>query len=107
MKLPSTANLLAIATYCTLLSACAGEDGNDLNQALAANTNMPAEAIDCISNLADEELSEEAIELLVASAQDDEARMAEIRAELSFTELTAAGMFMVSASTRCGAPLAD
>ena len=91
-----------------LLNACSeGGASADLHDALSTNTNLPSKAVDCMATLAEKELSSEGMALLAASLQKDEAQMAALRAEMSFAELTAAGMFMVGAAGRCGAELED
>ena len=97
-------NKLAGVCALVLLAACSGQE-SEFADALRDNTNMPPGIADCIAELAEEELSEDARSFLVASMQEDDARVAEMRGTLPMSEMASAGMFMVSASTRCGAPI--
>lgn len=104
MNKPMPYFLLAGALPMLLLGACSGSEP-DFAEVLQENANMPAEVAECIAELADDELSDDARAFLVASMQSDDDEVTELRGELSITELAAAGTFMVSAATRCGANL--
>ncbi|MEM1231343.1 MAG: hypothetical protein AAGI15_12455 [Pseudomonadota bacterium] len=71
--------------------------------ALRAHTNTPEAVVDCFSELAAEELSDRSIALLIASMKDEDETMRALRETMPVAELTQAGMFMVSAGSRCGA----
>ncbi len=98
---------LAATVLLTLLLACDDKPEQSSAEALAAalraNTNTPEPAISCISNLAAAELSDRAINLLIASMQNREEAVQALRETMPIAELTQAGMFMVSAGGRCGA----
>ena len=87
-----------------LLAACSSAE-SEFADAMRENSNVPGEVADCVAEIADKELSEAAREFLIASMRNDNQKAAEIRGDLSMAELTEAGLFMVSATTRCGAPI--
>ena len=97
---------LALAGGLAMLSlgACSGSE-SDFADVLQENSNIPADVAECMAELAEEELSDDARAFLMASMQSDDDKVSEMRSELSMSELAAAGAFMVSSATRCGANL--
>lgn len=96
----------ALAAALTLgLAACssAAPSDDEFVEACLGAVNWDEAICECMARKADEELSAEARAFVVASLQDDDARTAELRADLSVTEAMQAGMFMTGAAA-CVAP---
>lgn len=104
--------LLGSSVLVAALVACGGEGGSafveDFVDACTANANMPDGVCECMAELAEEEISPDAQELLLAILQGDEDTAAELRSEIPIAEAMQAGMFMTEAG-RCaqelGAPV--
>ncbi|MEM7080971.1 MAG: hypothetical protein AAF513_20315 [Pseudomonadota bacterium] len=92
-----------------LIAACSSEPEGNSGAALTAamqksSPDMPAEIAECFGRLAEDELSANGRALLIAGMQQDEAGAKALREQMNFTDIAAAGMFMVSAGGRCGVP---
>ena len=91
---------------CLLVMSC----GNDVKSggfatALREQTDMPAVVARCVGELAESELSADAQAFLLAGMREDQAAVQALRARMEISEMTQAGMFMISAASRCGADL--
>lgn len=89
-----------------LMAACGGSASADQAEIAAAcedTTNMGEEICDCVAEKAVEDLSEDGVAFLTAMLQGDDKTTEELRGQMPFDELTAAGMFMVSAPADCAA----
>lgn len=113
--------LLAVALTLSL-AACSGSCGADAPSpdGQAASTSSSNDAVErfataclgainwdealctCAGRLAEDELSDQALEFVTAMLQEDEATTARLRETMSFEEVTSAGLFMVHAGQTCG-----
>ncbi len=78
-----------------------GAERNRLVQACQSETNNDRPMCECVADLAREDLTPGSFRMLLASVEGDDQQATRLRGELSFEELTASGMFMVSAFGRC------
>lgn len=67
---------------------------------LNATNNSPS-MCSCLAEKADEDLTGDARDFLVASMNEDNDRVLAMRGQLSVEEMSVAGMFLVTASTEC------
>jgi len=104
MSLRSVTLTFALALAVPFAGCSSGAPSDDeFVEACLGAVNWDRATCECMARKADEELSTEARAFVVASLQDDDARTAELRADLSVTEAMQAGMFMTGA-TACVAP---
>lgn len=85
----------------TQTSSSGGESGDDFVQACLYATNNTSNMCECLSERADEDLTDGAREFLIATMNDENERVMAMRGELSIEEMSTAGMFLVGASTQC------
>jgi len=78
-----------------------GGEQNRFVQACLAQTNMDRPLCECIAEKARNELTPGSFDMLLASIEEDDARSAQLRGQLTLEEMTASGMFMVSAPAQC------
>ena len=89
-----------------LLAACGGSasaDQAEISTACQGATNMGEEICDCVAEKAVEDLSEDGVAFLTAMLKGNDKKTEELRGQMPFDELTAAGLFMVSAPGDCAA----
>lgn len=67
---------------------------------LNATNNSPA-MCECMADRAEDGLTGDAREFLIASMNDENERVMSMRGELSVEEMSVAGMFLVNASVEC------
>lgn len=106
-----TTTLMASVGVALLLAGCgnggggggnvSGAERNRLVQACTSETNNDRPMCECVADLAREDLTPGSFRMLLASVEGDDQTATRLRGELSFEELTASGMFMVSAFGRC------
>ncbi len=102
MTRPTRLSRIGAAILAIVAAAGCGEsEDSDLAAVLSANTNMPPELVACIVADADDKLSADGRQFLVASMRKDDATAQDLRARMPLTELAEAGMFMASAASRC------
>jgi len=107
MKIHTGLSITALALSAALLAGCgqsggvSGRDQNRFVQACLEQTNMERPLCECIANLAADELTPGGFAMLLASIEENDARSAQLRSQLTMEELTQSGMFMVSAPGRC------
>lgn len=96
---------LALAACLLAVGACGGGGSAGEIAAFVAGctkiSNLDQPICQCAAELAEKELTPKAFQFLVATMQQDQERMEELRSELEIQEATQAGMFMVSAPARC------
>lgn len=89
-----------------LLAACGGSASADqaqIAEACEETTNMGEAICDCVAEKAVADLSEDGVAFLAAMLKGNDKKTEELRGQMPFDELTAAGLFMVSAPGDCAA----
>jgi len=79
------------------LAGCDGSFDDRFEAACATATNMPEAVCECMANRADEELSDDAKSMLLATLEGDDDAAAEARGRLGLADAMEAGMFMTQA----------
>ncbi|WP_421785746.1 hypothetical protein [Hyphobacterium sp.] len=75
--------------------------GDDFAAACLNATNNSPEICECMAEQADDALTGDAREFLIASMNDENERVLAMRGELSVEEMSVAGMFLVNATVEC------
>lgn len=101
---------LSMSALALTLAACGGGGGNSSTAAIVevceAEMDVPPGLCDCVGKES-QELSATERRFVVASLKQDAQETARLRGELGFTELTRAGMFVVTATQNCAAALPE
>ena len=99
---------LSMSALALTLAACGGGGGNSSTAAIVevceAEMDVPSGLCDCVGEES-KELSATERRFVVASLKQDAQETARLRSELGFTELTRAGMFVMTATQNCAATL--
>jgi hypothetical protein len=80
-------------------------EANDINafvQACLSEYNWDEALCECVAEKADERLTPNGFAFLVATMNNDEATIAELRDQLDMNEKLEVGMFMVNTPQECG-----
>ena len=99
--------LWAFVCFALVVSACGGGSGDespstaDFAEACSSSGNLDPAICDCVARKAKDELSALAFSFLVATLSDDSETTQRLRPQMSATEATSAGMFMVSGPAHC------
>ncbi len=102
MKIGIAVSAMVSALAVQSCGAGGGSDAADrLLEACMASTNIDRSMCECVANRAEEDLSGDALEFVIASLNEDEDRAEELRGELDMTELAQAGLFMTQAPAQC------
>ena len=92
------------------LAACGGGGGNSSAAAIIdvceTEMDVPPGLCDCVGKES-RDLTAMERRFVVASLVQDAEETARLRSELTFTELTRAGMFVVTATQNCAAAIAE
>ena len=80
-----------------------GRADNDFTAACLTASNMPEAMCTCMSGKATANLTENGRDFLIATLNEDTDRVIALRGQMSLTEMSQSGMFMVNASTECAA----
>ncbi|MCG8467089.1 MAG: hypothetical protein MJB57_02635 [Gemmatimonadetes bacterium] len=91
-----------------LLAACGGPGGASSSAVAAAcetSSNLSAELCSCVSEKAEERLTAEGRELLIAVLEENAEETERLRTELPPSEAMNAGMFMAQAPAACAEEL--
>jgi len=80
-----------------------GREDNDFTAACLTASNMPEAMCTCMSEKATANLTENGRDFLIATLNEDTDRVIALRGQMSLTEMSQSGMFMVNASTECAA----
>jgi|TARA_R110002073_G_scaffold184389_2_gene342767 hypothetical protein len=80
-----------------------GREDDDFTAACLNASNMPEAMCTCMSGKATANLTENGRDFLVATLNENSDRVMALRGQMSLTEMSQAGMFMVNASTECAA----
>ena len=81
---------------------CEANDINAFVQACLSSYNWEEPLCECVAEKADERLTPNGFAFLVATMNNDEAKVAELRDQLDMNEKLEAGMFMVNTPQECG-----
>ena len=81
---------------------CEANDINAFVQACLSSYNWDEPLCECVAEKADERLTPNGFAFLVATMNNDEAKVAELRDQLDMNEKLDAGMFMVNTPQECG-----
>ena len=81
---------------------CEANDINAFVQACLSSYNWEEPLCECVAEKADERLTPNGFAFLVATMNNDEAKVAELRDQLDMNEKLDAGMFMVNTPQECG-----
>ena len=103
----------ALCTAFLVLAACGGGGGGGgssspaaIVTACEAQLNVPAGLCDCVGKES-KDLSAPERKLVIASLEKDEKAAELARNELGLTEITRAGMFMLTATQSCSSVIAE
>lgn len=97
-RAPALLLLILLASY----SPAHAANPADFVAACLSSTNFEESMCECMAEKAQKRLSPKGFDFLVASMQEDDAATANLRAELSFSELMASGTFMANTPAECG-----
>ena len=92
-----TATSLGLAVLLGGLAACDGSFDDRFEEACASATNMSEEVCECMADRADEELTDDAKTMLLATLEGDDEAAAEARGRLGMADAVEVGMFMTQA----------
>lgn len=95
--------LMAVFTL-TVAGLCGNCHANDLESfvnACLASSNLDEGMCKCLAKKADERLSPEGFEFLIASMNKDTKKTQKLRSKLDMAETMEAGMFMVKTPQEC------
>ena len=81
---------------------CEANDINAFVQACLSSYNWEEPLCECVAEKADERLTPNGFAFLVATMNNDEAKVAELRSQLDMNEKLEVGMFMVNTPQECG-----
>ena len=81
---------------------CEANDINAFVQACLSSYNWEEPLCECVAEKADERLTPNGFAFLVATMNNDEAKIAELRDQIDMNEKLDAGMFMVNTPQECG-----
>jgi len=81
---------------------CEANDINAFVQACLSSYNWDEPLCECVAEKADERLTPNGFAFLVATMNNDEAKVAELRGQLDMNEKLEVGMFMVNTPQECG-----
>jgi len=100
-------NISAFLAFALAAGSCSTKAASvpDFVSACLSSSNLDETICQCSGDKAQQELSPKGFEFLVASLEKDEAKTSQLRTELSFPELTDAGLFMVNAPADCAREL--
>ncbi len=101
MKIGTAVSAMVSALAVQSCGAGGSDAADRLAEACMASTNMGRSMCECVANRAEEDLSDNAFEFVIASLNEDEDRAEQLRGELDMTELAQAGMFMTQAPAHC------
>ena len=103
MKIPV---FLVISIFIVVLigygERCEANDINAFVQACLSSYNWEEPLCECVAEKADERLTPNGFAFLVATMNNDEAKVAELASQLDMNEKLEAGMFFVNAPQECG-----
>jgi len=85
----------------TETSSSSGRADNEFVAACLSASNQSESMCTCMAEKADADLSEISQEFLIATLNENQDRVVELRSEMNFEEMSTAGMFLVTASTDC------
>jgi len=85
----------------TETSSSSGRADRDFVAACLSASNMSESMCTCLAEKADADLSENSQQFLIATLNEDQDRVVELRTQMSFEEMSSAGMFMIGGSTEC------
>ena len=80
---------------------CEANDINAFVQACLSSYNWDEPLCECVAEKADERLTPNGFAFLVATMNNDEAKVAELRSQLDMNEKLEVGMFMVNTPQEC------
>lgn len=83
--------------------ACGGGSNTEqeFTDGCTSSTNLGEAVCECLADRAQETLSPEGVEFLIAGMSGDTEKAEELRGELDVSEAMAAGMFMVNTPATC------
>ncbi|GJL97828.1 MAG: hypothetical protein DHS20C06_16450 [Hyphobacterium sp.] len=82
-------------------STSSGSSDDEFVAACLHASNMSVSMCTCLSEKADDDLSENSQAFLIATLNEQSEEVVALRARMSFEEMSTAGMFMIGASTEC------
>lgn len=82
-------------------STSSGASNDEFVAACLSASNQSESMCRCLSEKADEDLSDNSREFLIATLNEQSEEVMEMRARMSLEEMSTAGMFLVNASTQC------
>jgi hypothetical protein len=82
-------------------SSSSGASDDEFVSACLSASNQSESMCRCLSEKADEDLSDSSREFLIATLNEQTEEVMEMRARMSLEEMSTAGMFLVNASTQC------
>ncbi len=82
-------------------SSSSGASDDEFVAACLSASNQSESMCRCLSEKADEDLSDNSREFLIATLNEQSDEVMEMRARMSLEEMSTAGMFLVNASTQC------
>jgi len=92
--------MLSCALSAVALTGC-DTDTPRVYEGCVKSTNLGEEICRCVADKARDELSQNAMRLLIAGLEDDEKLAGEVREELTVDQAIAAGAFMTRAPLQC------
>ena len=99
---------VAIGAAALVLVGCSDSGGstsdserNRMVEACLSTTNNERPMCECVADLARDELTPESFAMLLATFEENDARAAQLRGQLSVEETMQSGMFTVNAFGRC------
>lgn len=93
-NLPSIFAVTLLALGAAACGGAGGDFADRFSMACSESTNWPDSLCACMAERAEEELSEDGRTFLLATLEEDEATVSQIRADLDMEEAMEAGLFM-------------